>query len=259
MTKWGARVAEALLLLLPFSIVAAQVEMTYDQYEKELSALQKREKDAKEQVASEQARIESLKNQNAEIADRIIGTRKEALAVLGVSENDVIAAQTEIASIHQNLEPLAGLTPDEARNRGAEIESQQSRIAALKKKPVSLLWKIRDLTLAAEDLAQRVKALAAAPAPAPVPAVAPQETAKSPTAAAASYTVRLTPGKHESLFRIAGQDSVFGDPEKWKLLYERNKEKIDKQYQLYLKRNPKAKVLHPEDLIFPGQILEIPR
>jgi nucleoid-associated protein YgaU len=260
MTRWGAWIAYGVLLLLPLQISAAEAGMTYDQYEKELALLQKREKNAKEQVAGEQAHVESLKSQNSEIAQKIEGLRMETLALLGSTENDVAAVQAEIASLLRQLEAVADLSPEDARKRSGDIGAVESRLSALKQKPVSLLWKIRDLLLAAEQTAGRAKALASTPPP-PAPALipAPVQTAQPPVSAAGVYTVRSVSGKHESLFQIAGHDSVLGDSKKWKILYDLNKEQINKQYQMYLKRNPNAKYLHPEDLIFPGQVLEIPR
>ncbi|MDR1179406.1 MAG: hypothetical protein LBK44_02780 [Spirochaetales bacterium] len=37
------------------------------------------------------------------------------------------------------------------------------------------------------------------------------------------YTVRLIPNRRDCLWRIAGYDFVYGDPWKWRLLYEENK------------------------------------
>jgi nucleoid-associated protein YgaU len=261
MTRWEARFACGILFFLLLTINAV-AGMTYDEYKRELAALQKREKNAKEQVASEQAHLESLKTQNTEIGGKIVGVRKETLFLLGVTEKDIDAAQSEIGSIRQQLETVEGLSPEEARNHAPDIEALVSRLSNMKKKSVFFIWKIRDLLLATEEIAVRVKALtsAAVASPSPEPASPVSVEAVQGTASAAgSYTVRIVSGKHESLFQIAGQDSVLGDPKKWKRLYDRNKEKIDKQYQMYLKRNPKAKYLHPEDLIFPGQVLEIPR
>jgi nucleoid-associated protein YgaU len=248
------------MLLLLLLTISATAEITYNEYKKELAALQKREKNAKEQVASEQANIENLKSQNAEIAEKIMGVRKETLTLLDVTDGDIDAAQSEISSVRQQLENVAVLSAEEARNHARDVEMLESRLSNLKKKPVSFVRKIRDLLIAAEETAGRAKALASAPLPSlSLATPASMEAAQKPASAAASYTVRIVTGKHESLFQIAGQDSVLGDPHKWKLLYDRNKEQIDKHYQMYLKRNPKAKYSHPEDLIFPGQVLEIPR
>ena len=56
-----------------------------------------------------------------------------------------------------------------------------------------------------------------------------------------SYTVKYIPSKRDCLWRIAEYDFVYGDPLKWKLIYEANRDKI---------KDP--------DLIYPGQKLTIP-
>jgi len=58
------------------------------------------------------------------------------------------------------------------------------------------------------------------------------------------YRVRLIPGRRDCFWRIAEYDFVYGDPFKWRILYRANKEKL--KYP----DNP--------DLIFPGQVFEIP-
>jgi nucleoid-associated protein YgaU len=67
------------------------------------------------------------------------------------------------------------------------------------------------------------------------------------------------PGNRETLFQIAARDSIYGDPKKWILLYRSNQAKIDSRYQRYLKENPTKKYSRPEDLILPGQVLDVPR
>lgn len=56
-----------------------------------------------------------------------------------------------------------------------------------------------------------------------------------------SYVVKLIPKRRESLWRIAEYKSIYGDPWKWKLIYEANKKHI---------KNP--------NLIYPGQKFVIP-
>jgi nucleoid-associated protein YgaU len=58
------------------------------------------------------------------------------------------------------------------------------------------------------------------------------------------YEVRLIPGRRDCFWRIAEYPFVYGDPWKWKLLYEANKD------LLVDPANP--------DLIEPGQVFEIP-
>lgn len=58
------------------------------------------------------------------------------------------------------------------------------------------------------------------------------------------YAVRLIPERRDCLWRIAEYPFVYGDPWKWRLLYDANKKVLV---------NP-----NDPDLILPGQILEIP-
>jgi nucleoid-associated protein YgaU len=60
----------------------------------------------------------------------------------------------------------------------------------------------------------------------------------------AVYTVRLLEGARDCLYKIAGYSFVYGDPEKWPVLYRANK----------------GTLRHPDnaDLIYPGEVLVIP-
>ena len=60
----------------------------------------------------------------------------------------------------------------------------------------------------------------------------------------AAYKVRLIPEDRDCLWNIAGYDFVYGDPWKWKLIYEANKDKLPQP------ENPR--------LILPDMILTIP-
>jgi nucleoid-associated protein YgaU len=63
-------------------------------------------------------------------------------------------------------------------------------------------------------------------------------------ALAAEYEVKLNPAKRDCLWRIAGFDFIYGNPREWRRIYDHNKSTF--RYP----DNP--------DLIYPGQILEIP-
>lgn len=60
----------------------------------------------------------------------------------------------------------------------------------------------------------------------------------------AAYTVRLIPERRDCLWRIAGYPFVYNDPFQWTKLYDANKKSL---------RDPSD-----PNLIFPGQVLEIP-
>lgn len=216
--------------------------MRMETYEIELARALEREKIAKEGIAQEQARIESLKQQLLELDQRIANLIREKYQILGITEQDVINAENEIAAIRDKLNLLLGLPSEELVKRKADIKDCEKRIAALKAKPVSYLWRIRDQITGLEELLARVKAN--------LPTGPSYEN---------SYTVRLIPERRDCLYRIAQYPEIYSDPTKWPTIYTANKPLIDKGYDRYVKRVQEPKYTRPQDLIFPGQVLDIPR
>ena len=90
------------------------------------------------------------------------------------------------------------------------------------------------------ELARQAKAELALMKGAAAPAAKADATVPLPS----SYAVRLIDGDRDCLSKIAGYDFVYGDREKWIVLYKANKDSLK----------------HPEnaDLILPGEILLIP-
>jgi len=225
--------------LILFGTAMAQEEMTYEQYEMELAAAQQREIAAKEEIAVEQGKIEELKQAIADMDNQIASVIQEKYDILGITEQDVIDAENEIASIRQELELLLGLMPEELEQRINDIKNLEARIAALKEKPVSYLWKIRDQIIELEDLLERVKS----------------NLPDKP----ASYTVRLIPERRDCLYRIAEYENIYSDPTQWPKIYRANKTQIDNAYNSYVRNVEESKYGRAQDLIFPGQVLDIPR
>jgi hypothetical protein len=95
----------------------------------------------------------------------------------------------------------------------------------------------------APDKAPPAPAPAPAPAPSPAPAPAPAPV-QGPTQLPAQYTVRPWALSKDCFWNIAGRPWAYGDPNKWRLLYNANKAKLPEP------DNP--------DLIHPDTILEIP-
>lgn len=241
-------------------IIACQVtafcqgQMTFKEYEEQLASVQQREKTAKEEIAREQAKIEGSKQQLAELERKLAEVQKEKYGLLGITEQDIAAAETEISSIKSSLEQLLSVAPEELMKRTNDVAAQESRIAVIKAKPVAYLWKIADeinsLTQLADQLKSRMQMGGAAAAVAARP-----EPDK-----ATSYTVKLDPRNRECLYRISGFGFVFGDGAKWPYLYRANQSIIDKGYNRFReKRGSSCKYTRAADLIFPGQILDIPR
>ncbi|MFP4416455.1 MAG: hypothetical protein ACOC4C_00580 [Fibrobacterota bacterium] len=228
-----------MLCILSVSAVAQETEMTYEEYEMALASAQERETTAREQIAQVQAEIESLKQQIAEVESQIAQAIEDKYDILGITEQDVIDAENEIASIRQELELLLSLSPEELEDRISDIEKLEARIAALKAQPVSYLWRIRDQIVEIESLLERVKA----------------NLPDKPS----QYTVQLIPGNRDCLYRISGYDFIYGDPTQWPRIYRANQTLINSAYQQYVSRAEEPKYERAEDLIFPGQEFDIPR
>lgn len=213
--------------------------LTLEAYAIKLAEAQQRETDAKNAIAQEQAKIEALKQQIADTEAQIAAVIQEKYDILGITEQDIIDAEAEIASIREELELLLGLMPEELLKRVADIKRNEDRIAALKLKPVSYLWKIRDQIKELDDLLERVKANL------------PDKLA--------SYEVQLVPGNRDCLYRISEKEEVYGDPAQWPVIYRANKTQIDNGYERYKRYSEDPKYSRSQDLIFPGQVFDIPR
>jgi nucleoid-associated protein YgaU len=226
-------------LIFSVSVFAADTEMTYEEYEAQLAAAQQREMTAKDEIAREQAKIEEIKQQIADIEAQIAAVIQEKYDILGITEQDVIDAENEIASIRQELELLLGLPPDELAKRIQDIKNLEARLNALKEKPVSYLYRVANQIRDVEALLERVKS----------------NLPDKP----ATYTVRLIPERRDCLWRISEYEQIYNDPAQWPKIYRANKSVIDDGYQRYVRNAEEPKYSRAEDLIFPGQVLDIPR
>lgn len=227
------------VMMVPLASYAAKTEMTYEEYELALANAEQREQQAKEQIAEQQAAIDSLKQEIQNIEEQIAAVIQEKYDILGITEQDVIDAENTIADIRQKLELLLGLTSEELAERIEELETQEARIDSLKQEPVSYLWKIRDKIEELENLAQRVRA----------------NLPDKPH----QYTVKLKPGRRDCLWRIAEYENIYDDPSEWPKIYRANKSLIDSDYESYRRNVTEPKYDRAQDLIFPGQVFDIPR
>ncbi len=213
--------------------------MSLETYSVELANALQNEATTKTQIAEEQIVIDSLKARLVQLDTQIAATWQAIYDILGITEQDVLAAEAEIAEIRRNLEGLLRLTPEQLQQRAQEIADNEARINALKAKPVSLLWKIRDQIRDLESLLARVKA-------------------KLPDFSL-TYEVQLRAGNRDCLYRIAGYSEVYEDATRWPELYRANKAQIDRSYNSYKRNTDDVKYDRPQDLIFPGQVFDIPR
>ena len=245
--------------VLVFEISAQESKLTVEPYEAEMASLQQRGQTAREQIAQEQAKIEKLKQKLTETGEKIASVTGQIFSKLGISEQDLVTAENELVSIHENLQHLSTLSLSEIpKDKIAEIEStlepwKSSGVASLKRISLrigvieEMLVRLKSAVLSyvPPSKGDTVKTLENKVLTGPTVTDSPQNFD--------TYTVRGA-GEAESLFRIAR--TVYGDPLEWPRIYRANKALIDANFK---KCEGKVKISEPQDLILPGQVLQIPR
>jgi len=246
-----------ILAISLLSTICTASELSYKEYEEQLAALQVREKNAKEAIALEQGTISSAKQKCADAEEKLRAIDKERNDFLGITANDISAAQAEVHSIRTGLEQLLPLSPGLLTIKKDSIAGFDNRIVSVKSQPASLLQNVANEIAESESLCAQLKSKLPAPrdtVPQPAVAMTPEKPA--------TYIVKLnqTGHKRETLKTIAGYDFVYGDTAKWVDLYRANKTMIDKHFDRFReKKGNDFRYSHAEDLIFPGQELIIPR
>jgi hypothetical protein len=245
----GMRVFCTMMLLaggLLFPVFSQKQEMTQDEYLTEFATGY--EKPAREEIAGEQARIESLRQQLTQLDQRIAGVIQEKYAILGITGADVNNAEIELSSIKATLLQSANLSNGEPAARRQDIEQLDTRFNALKAKKVCLLYRVAEKVRDVEPvLSQALQQLRQAP---------PALSNTSSWQASSTYTVGQG-AKALSLSQIAGE--LYGDQHQWPRIYRANKSLVDKWYARYKNSADSLKITRPQDFVLPGWTLEIPR
>jgi nucleoid-associated protein YgaU len=229
------------------TVLAKEREITYDEYLTRLNEVIAQEKNAREGIAREQAMIENLRQQIAQIDLLIASVIQEHYAILGITEQDVLNAGRELASIRASFARFLLMTDDELFARRQEVRSQESHFSALKLKRVCMLRRIAALVNDAASLLLQIKIrLEGAQVS---PAVA---TRSAPS----QYTVGRS-GSGRNLWEIAGE--VYDDHFQWPRIYRANKKRIDRLFERYKVRSGDGIIRRPQDLVVPGWTLAIPQ
>jgi nucleoid-associated protein YgaU len=229
------------------TVLAKEREMTYDEYLTRLNGVIAQEKNAREGIAREQAMIENLRQQIAQVDLQITSVIQEQYAILGITEQDVLNAGQELASFRASFEQFLLLTNGELLARRQEVLAQESNFSALKSKRVCMLRRIAALVNDAATLLLQIKIRLEGAQ------VRPAVTARS---APSQYTVGRS-GNGRNLWEIAGE--VYNDHFQWPRIYRANKRRIDRLFERYQVRSGDGIIQRPQDLIVPGWTLAIPQ
>ncbi|GAG45027.1 unnamed protein product, partial [marine sediment metagenome] len=133
------------------------------------------------------------------------------------------------------------LSTDELASRMNEIRECEAKLAELKKSRVSWLFDCAAVVSEIESLLEQLKS----------------HLPDKPM----QYTVRMIPERRDCLWRISGYEEIYGDPFQWPSIYSSNKGQIDSKFRVYQSviAAEEQKYTKAEDLIYPGQVFDIPR
>jgi nucleoid-associated protein YgaU len=209
------------------------------------------EKTDKEEIAEEQAKIEGMKTQLALTEKTIASVIQQKYAALRISEQEISSIENTLATLEQKLQQLAAMDPSALALQGAEVKAATAYSTALAAKPISRLWVIRDRL---QQIDARIEQVASR-----IPVVEIITEKNETVYMSQNSLIHYNPSKGDCLYTIAQNPHVYGDASKWHIIYEANKSAIDDAYKEYTKRFGASKYIHPEDLLFPNQILKIPK
>lgn len=235
--------------------LSAQPFFSHDDYEKQLSECQRRNQKLREEIAKEQATLLDLKNQIDAARKNISEIRKKKLETLGVTANDVVNASEAINALQEDISAMQSLPDDRFLQDSSRIHSFRTRLASLHSNPASRLRDLAGRLSGVADLFSQCERRLTEVLSSPEMAAADYVVKEKP--AVETYTVRKLDNRYETLFSIA--ERFYGDPFQWPRIYQANKEIIDRNFQRYQKDTNPSKFVDPADLIFPGQVLIIPR
>ncbi len=214
-----ALVIGLLSLALVAPAVAQEKKMNMQEYAAELAAAQKREADAKAELAKLNAEIAQLQQEVASTDQQTTQTWDEIYAMLGTDRAGVEAYRNQMRQLEADIDGLMALSPEELFRRRAELDQLQARLDELKKSNISKLTEMQDWIATLEGKMTQLRA-------------------KMPKAIYDQYTVI----KGDYLWRISKKQDIYGDPYQWYRIYSYNREMI---------KNP--------DLIYPDWNLKIQR
>ena len=184
-----------------------------------MADLQKREADAKAEMAKLDKEIAALKD---EIAATEKATKEEwnaIYALLGTDEAGVNQFSSDLDALEAKVDELAALSPEELFKRRKEIDQLEEQLNGYKGNNIALLSSMQDKIAKIEGKIAQLRA-------------------SLPKAVYDEYTVV----KGDYLWKIAGKDDIYNDPYQWIRIYTYNRDQI---------KDP--------DLIYPEQIFKIQR
>jgi nucleoid-associated protein YgaU len=198
-----------MLVALGTSAGLAQEQMSWEEYEATLLSWQQREMDAKAAIAEEEANIDRIKTEIATIDQRIADITMQMYELLGITQADVDQLDREMAAILDHIDQLKMMSSQDLEFKRDEIDGIEMDIDQLKKWPAAGLpamqRKMADLRKALMELRGKLPRLPR------------------------THTVV----KGECLYVISGYPQIYDDPLKWPRIYRANRDQIKDPNLIY--------------------------
>lgn len=224
------KIIALLSFVLLVGTASAQEKMTYEVYLQELAKHKQREEAAKSQIATLESEIATLRQQIEDTKSKIKSTWQAMLDHMGITQEEYDAFVQRIDDFTSRVRNFQNQFADDFKAWASAISGAEKELVKIKSNKIAafprLDGKIADAGRAIEDSKSAL------------------EMAKNSRkgSAADSYTVRLIPERRDCLWRIAEYSEIYNDPFQWPKIYSANKDQI---------KDP--------DLIYPGQVFQIPR
>lgn len=218
-TLLACSLAIVFCLVLGSSFSYAQEQMTMDEYKAQLQEWQAREQAAKQEIATLDTEIDSLKAEIAKVDGQTNQTWQEIYSTIGVTEEEVNEYRQQLNDLENELNALAALSPEDLFKRRNELDAIEQKLNELKQNKISVLTEMRNKTAALEGKIAQLRS-------------------KMPKGMYDEYTVN----RGDYLWKIARKPDIYDDPFQWVRIYSYNRDQI---------KDP--------DLIYPDQIFKIQR
>ena len=226
------RLTFSILLLLAFALpAAAQVKLDPNKADSLLT-----EEEAEIRLANWRAKVASLESQRSSLLGDVntekakLETLNKELAdcnqaiydLIGATESDVNNFRERLGRVRTRVNEMKQMSDEDLSKRISEIDVLWNDLNALRKEKIALLPEFYDQIV---QLARDIQQL--------------RDRARN--FRGNSYTVGTWARDRACLWNIAKKDEVYNDPFMWPKIWQANTDQI---------RNP--------DLIYPGQVLQIP-
>jgi len=201
----------ALVFMLTAGFTFAQEEeMTMEEYNAQLAEWQKREADAKAEIAKVEAENAALKTQIAETEAETEAEWQEIYALLGTDKAGVADFASQLEGLEAEIDAMAALPPEELFKRRKEIDDLEAKLGQLEENNIALLSEMQDETATVEGKISQLRA-------------------SMPKAIYDEYTVV----SGDYLWKISKSDDIYGDPYQWMRIYTYNKDQIKDPNLIY--------------------------